>query len=129
MEYAPQISVVAIVAVGSFNPLIFRPGWLNTKGVIVGGDYDSLSIQMVHASIVSLGLPWGEMFVDRERFSIQSQQEPVIQAHDFFVKCFQLLPESPIRGVGINREVHVDAGDSSVWDRIGDRLAPKAVWG
>src|SRR5208283_6119003 len=53
----------------------------------------------------------------------------LIRLHDFFVKCFQKLGETPISAVGINREIHFDAGSKEAQDRVGDRLAPKLVWG
>jgi hypothetical protein len=56
-------------------------------------------------------------------------QEPLVRIYDFFVKCFQFLPETPINALGINREVHFDAGSPSAWDAIGDVLAPKEFWG
>ncbi|HLQ94553.1 MAG TPA: hypothetical protein VK148_31425 [Xanthobacteraceae bacterium] len=68
------------------------------------------------------------MQVDREKFLVTAIQEPLIRVHDFFVKCFQALPETPIRAVGINRDVHFDAGSRQALDRVGDILAPKEVW-
>jgi hypothetical protein len=126
MQISPQISGVSVVALGDFNPLIFRPDWLQSKEIIVESD---LNINVVHADIVEFSLPWGEFHVDRERASISSLQEPLIGVHDFFIKCFQYLPETPIRAVGINRDIHFDAGSSYALDRIGDALAPKEIWG
>jgi hypothetical protein len=128
MRLPPQISGGSVVALGHFNPLIFRPEWLKEKEILVGSDYESVALDVEHPEIVSFRIPWGQMQVDRERFSIAATQEPLIRLHDFFVKCFQALPETPMRALGINREVHFDAGSRQALDHIGDTLAPKQFW-
>ena len=69
-------------------------------------------IEVIHPEIVAFRVSWGEMRVDRERFQIAGVQEPLIRVHDFFVKCFQALAETPIRAVGINREIHFSGWES-----------------
>lgn len=128
MRLAPQISFASLVASGNFNPLIFRPDWLNGKEIVVGADFESIKIEVIHPEIVGFKLPWGEMRVDRDKFQIVCLQEPIIRAHDFFVKCFQALPETPINAVGINRDVHFSAGSRAAYDLVGDRLVPKEFW-
>jgi hypothetical protein len=56
---------------------------------------------------------------------ITTVQEPVVAVADFFVKCFQMLPETPMTALGINREIHFPAGSLEAWHRIGDTLTPK----
>jgi hypothetical protein len=128
MRIPPQISGASIVAFGNFNPLILRPDWLNRKEIVVGADYESILIEVIHPEIVAFRVSWGEMRVDRERFQIAAVQEPLIRVHDFFVRCFQALPETPIRAVGINREIHFPAGNRAAYDRIGDMFVPKDFW-
>jgi hypothetical protein len=129
MRIPPQISGSSVVALGHFNPLIFRPEWLRDKEIVVGSDFEALKINIVHPEIVMLMLPWGQMQVDRDRFMIAATQEPSIRVCDFFVKCFQALPETPINAVGMNRDVHFPAGNEEARDHIGDVLAPKDFWG
>jgi hypothetical protein len=129
MRIDPQISGVGIVALGNFNPLIFRPDWFKDKEIVVGGDFDGCKIDIIHPEVSSFRLPWGQMHVDRDRFSIAANREPIIRVFDFFVRTFQCLPETPIKAFGINRDVHFDAGTTSAWDRVGDVLAPKTFWG
>jgi hypothetical protein len=110
MRIPPQVSSAAIVALGHFNPLILRPDWLKSKEIVVGSDYEALQVDFMHAEIVSLQLPWGRMQCDRNQFMITTVQEPVVAVADFFVKCFQMLPETPMTALGINREIHFPAG-------------------
>jgi hypothetical protein len=118
----------SIVALGHLNPLIFRPEWLRDKEIAVGSDFEGINIDIVHPELVVLRLPWGQMQVDRERFFIGAVQEPLIRACDFFVKCFQELPETPMNAVGLNRDVHFPSGSEKARNHVGDMLAPKDFW-
>jgi hypothetical protein len=129
MRIPPQISSASIVALGHFNPLIFRTYWLREKEIVVGNDFVNLKSTIVHPEIVSYQLPWGNFQIDRNMLSIATLREPLVRVHDFFVRSFQCLPETPISAVGINREVHFATANETARDRVGDALAPKAFWG
>jgi hypothetical protein len=129
MRIRPQVSQVTIVAVGHFNPLILRPDWLRKKELMVGSDSEQLHIEVMHPELVLLRFPWGRLHCDHDQFVVSTSQDPVVTAHDFFVRCFQTLPETPIRAVGINREIHFPAGSPEKRNEIGDKLAPKEFWG
>jgi hypothetical protein len=129
MHISPQISAASIVALGHFNPLIFTTDWLKDKEIVVGNDFEELKTKIVHPEIVSYQLPWGNFQTDRNQFTVSAVREPLVRVYDFFVRCFQILPETPIKAVGINREVHFSAGSEAAADRIGDALAPKDFWG
>jgi len=129
MRISPQISAASIVAVGHFNPLIFGRDWLRDKEIIVGNDFEQLKTSIVHPDIVSYEMPWGTFQADRTNFSILTTREPLVRVHDFFVRCFQFLPETPISAVGINRDVHFETASEAARDHVGDVLAPKEFWG
>jgi hypothetical protein len=129
MRISPQISACSIVGLGHFNPLIFRPEWLRDKEILVGSDFDAIAVDVLHPELVSFKLPWGQILVDRDRFTISAIQEPLVRAQDFFVKCFQFLPETPVLALGMNREVHFPSGSETARDHVGDVLAPKTFWG
>jgi hypothetical protein len=130
MRITPQVSQATIVAVGHFNPLILRPDWLRKKDLIVGSDSEELHIEVMHAELVLLGFPWGRLHCDPNQFIVATYQEPLVTAHDFFVKCFQMLRETPIRAVGINREIHFPAGSAGRGNKKdGERSADEERWG
>lgn len=129
MRLPVQISGMSIVLVGHFNPMIFRPEWLQEKELLVGSDFEGTSVEIVHPEVVSLKLGWGQLIVDRDRFQAIINQEPSIRVHDLVLGCFQRLPETPITAVGINRDVHFDCGSIDKRNHIGDVLAPKECWG
>jgi hypothetical protein len=129
MRISPQVSGASVVALGHFNPLIFGKDWLKDKEIVVGNDLEKLKTLILHADIASYELPWGNFQADRDNFSVSASREPPVRAYDFFVRCFQFLPETPIRAVGINREVHFETASEAARDHVGDVLAPKAFWG
>ncbi len=129
MRIPPKISAASIVALGHFNPVIFGPDWLKDKEIVVGNDFENLQISIVHPEIVSYNMPWGNFQADRNILNIGTTREPLVRVHDFFVRCFQFLPETPIRAVGINREVHFETASEAARDHVGDVLAPKEFWG
>ena len=129
MRITPQVSQVAIIAVGHFNPLILRPDWLREKEIVVGNDSEQLVIEVMHAQLVVLSFPWGRLTCDHNQFTVASEREPAVTAHDLFVNCFQTLPETPVRALGINREIHFPAGSGEKLHHMGDVLAPKEFWG
>jgi hypothetical protein len=129
MRIPPQVSAASIVAIGHFNPLIFGRDWLKDKEIVVGNDFEKLNTLIVHPDLVSYEMPWGSFQVDRNNFTITTTREPLIRVYDFFVRCFQFLPETPIRAVGINREVHFETASEATRNHVGDVLAPKDFWG
>ena len=89
---------------------------------------EELQIEVLHAELVILRFPWGRLQCDHNQFVVSTDQEPIITSCDFFVKCFQMLPETPINAVGINREIHFSAGSFDMLQKVGDTVAPKAFW-
>ena len=108
MRISPQVSAASIVALGHFNPLIFRPDWLKDKEILIGNDFENLKILIVHPDIVSYELPWGNFQADRENFTITATREPLM---------------------GINRDVQFETASEAARDHVGDMLAPKDFWG
>jgi len=129
MRILPQVSAASIVAIGHFNPLIFGRDWLKDKEIVVGSDFEKLNTLIAHPDLVSYEMPWGSFQTDRNNFTITTTREPLVRVYDFFVRCFQFLPETPIRAVGINREVHFETASEAARDHVGDVLAPKDFWG
>jgi hypothetical protein len=73
----PRVTPRAFAAVGHFNPLILRPDWLRKKDLIVGSDSEELHIEVMHAELVLLGFPWGQLHCDTNQFIVATYQEPL----------------------------------------------------
>lgn len=132
MRIQPELSSVAIVIVGSFNPTIFTPDWFARHGLLNAKEAEASEVQVIHAQfstfqIESLGL---SLRVEPQRFQLQSTEAPYVALLDFVVRTFkELLPHTPLVELGINLEVHFDVGSHKARDDIGEQLAPKKAWG
>jgi len=131
MRIEPEISGVAIVMIGHFNPQIFQPFWLAHHDVISEESAESANVGFVHPEITSFKLDGDfTVQVQRERFSIDRAVAPLIRIADVASRIFgDLLPHTPISQVGINRLLHFDVGSESTRDQIGFKLAPQEPWG
>lgn len=122
----------AIVAVGSFNPLIFQPQWLAANGLI--GDHEAAAaaegrgVEIIHREAVVLEFQRMKLQVVPDRFSLEITEPPLVSAKDFVEKCFGLLSHTPIVQAGVNFETVFRARSRQDWDAFGDTLAPKAPW-
>jgi hypothetical protein len=130
MPLTPEISSASIVLVGFFNPLIFRPEWCAKRGALTEKDAEEAQIEVIHPDLVSYGVkPWLKVTLEQTKFTAVVLQDPAIKLFDFVVSCFSNLPETPISQIGINRELHFNLGTEAKWHALGDKLAPKTIWG
>ena len=120
-----------IVALGRFNPLIFQPEWLRRHNVI--GEIEAEAavnggIEVIHSDLSIINLNAKKLVVDQNRFMITVLEEPFVVAKDFAANCFNLLPHTPVRAVGINWARTLRAKNAKAWHAFGDLIAPKNYW-
>jgi hypothetical protein len=121
--------LASIVLVGNFNPAIFQPAWLAAKGLIRESEASAAVIEVIHAEIAQYRAGWLHISVTRDRFSA-STSDPACQAplRDLVVGTFQLLEQTPVVRLGLNRSMHVDLVDDQTWHALGHLVAPKEPW-
>jgi hypothetical protein len=130
MRIEPEASTANIVLLGSFNPPIFRPEWFQAMGIIGDADAQSAKIRIVHEAVTAFSLDWANIQVDQNRFSIDTNDPPLIRIQDAVLKAFkEFLIHTPVHQLGINRTVHFSVGSFDVRDKIGRLLAPHEPWG
>lgn len=132
MPAKPEIAGAAIVLVGNFNPLIFRPDWFVQKNILAEQEVETAvkneTIKIIHAEIVEFEVPTFRVTVERNRFQAFTATEPFIALLDLVYGTFRELPETPVSALGINREAHYSLGSEEKWHAFGDILAPKTPW-
>jgi hypothetical protein len=130
MRIEPEISGVSIVLVGSFNPPIFHPEWFSKHSLISEKEREAAAVAIIHREIAMFRMEWLSINVKPDRFVAETQEGPFIRLSDFVVKTFKdLLHHTPIRMMGINRQVHFSVENEAVRNRIGKMLAPHGPWG
>ncbi|KKC32646.1 hypothetical protein [Devosia psychrophila] len=120
-----------VVLLGNFNPLIFHPEWLRSKGIIGAQEADAAiqsGIEVMTPDISIINLSSMRVVIETQRMIVSAQEDPLIRAKDFVVGSFTILEHTPVSALGINYEVTYLAANRAQWDELGDRLAPKGPW-
>jgi hypothetical protein len=131
----PELSGVAIVGAGSFNPAIFHPRWFAAKELIPDGLAEHAMAQQAPQAMVVT--PQLAVFV-ADWLSVQvTQQQAVfstvdrgrdVDLRDVVRGIFELLPETPMDAIGINLDSHVRTDSEGAWHAFGDLFLPKGFW-
>ena len=130
MRIEPEISGVGVVLLGDFNPAIFTPAWFALHGLLPESAADNAELQIAHPGLTVFSTEWLHLEVTTDRFAATTQHGPYIRVRDLAVRVFrEHLHHSPLKVLGINRDVHFRVADQDTRDRIGRRLAPVEAWG
>jgi hypothetical protein len=123
-----ELEGTSVVLVGNFNPAIFHPSWLASHNMVRGGEAEKAQIQIVSPEVSSFTTEWLSLQVTRERFQASTSDARFFDPlRDLVVSIFTLLEHTPVRQVGINRDMHF-ACSRELMNQFGDLLAPKAIW-
>ena len=114
---------------GSFEPSIFLPKWFARHEMIGKKEAENLEISRTKHEL--------EFKVDAFKFRARPNLFEVVSSNSHFehvkdlvISCFgEVLPNVPVKFVGICRRIHFDAGSFEIRDRVGSSLAPKEPWG
>lgn len=134
MAFTPEVFASAIIAVGSFNPAIFSPDWLERNGLIGSDDADTARqgnqgkpLLISHQATI-FETKWFAIQVLENQFSLTSKEALLPPLKDLAVSIFQLVPHTPVSAVGLNFFGHYKLATEAEYHRVGDVLAPKDIW-
>ena len=126
----PEISGVAVVLLGDFNPAILTPAWFAMHELLPTAAAENASLEVAHRQATVFSTEWLNVQITTDRFMADTQQAPHVRVRDLVVRAFrEHLHHTPLKGLGINRTVHFRVGSSWGRDRIGRALAPPEPWG
>lgn len=134
MPYPAEVFTSSIVAVGDFNPAIFSPDWMEHNGLI--GEEDAKSVRdveegrpmLVSHQATNFETKWFSLQVLANQFALTSKDALSPALKDLAVGIFQLVPHTPITAIGLNFLAHYKLPNEEEYHRLGDTLAPKAIW-
>ena len=116
----------SIVLIGSFNPQIFQPFWFSNNKLLQNNEVEIAEIEVISRDITSFGIPWLKVQVFLEKFlAITGEESQFLPLRDFVIGTFHLLGHTPIRQMGINRDIQFEMASESDWHKVGNKLAPK----
>lgn len=116
---------------GDLNPKIFQPAWFAAQDppLVPKREAEAANIEIIHQDVVIFNLEWFRLEVTRDRFHISTTQESRYEfLRDIVLGTFQLLLHTPVRAMGINKDIHYSVENERVWHEFGDRVAPKGLW-
>lgn len=117
--------------VGAFNPAIFSPDWLEYNNLI--GRDDAEDARSCERFIVSQQATVYEtksfdLQVLEGQFSLTSRGALNPSLMDLAYGILMLVPQTPISGIGLNFLGHYKMASEQDYHKVGDTLAPKAIW-
>lgn len=125
----PVMQDHSIVLIGDFNPKIFQPAWFSSEELILAGEADAATIEIIHPEVVIFSLEWLRLEVTRERFSASTALEAYDEiVRDLVIGAFNILRHTPLRQMGINRNMLFQMKSEDQWHSVGHGLAPKEPW-
>ena len=130
MRIQPEITGVAIVLLGNFNPSIFTPAWFGWHELLPEKTVEIAELQIAQSQITSFEADWLKLQAVSDRFTISTTQPPFVRLLDLAIRVFrEQLPHTRLQAAGINREVHFLVNSYKERDHIGRSLAPIEPWG
>ena len=130
MRIEPEIDGVSVVLVGSFNPAILTPAWFALHGLLPQATADSAELGVAHPEVTQFRAEWLSLHVTKDKINAETLLAPHVRVRDLLVRVFkEYLYHTPLRAMGINRNVHFRVRDFSARDQIGRKLAPVQPWG
>lgn len=122
-------SATTIVVLGSFNPVIVQPSWLEVHGLVAPDEVAEAQVNVIHRQVSDFRV--GDFHVQTldERFSVSSTSAPSVDlVRDLALGILGVLPETPVRAAGLNRGVHYIYEDTDIWNALGWKIVPKENW-
>jgi hypothetical protein len=124
-----QINGASIVLKGSFNPTIFQPQWFVRQNLLPTEEGEKAEVKVITPQVTEF---------HTERFIIQATMDSFgavakpdtnpSPLRDLVAGTFYVLEHTPLKALGLNRDMHFALPSEEVWNRVGDKLVPKAVW-
>lgn len=129
MSKQPIKQTITLVVVGSMNPVIITPDWLEKKKIISEKEREKCEINVIHPELTQFSVGWAAISIEPRRFQIQcdslSYFEPV---KDMLVSIFSILRETPVTALGINHALIFKTDNKQQYKKFGNFLAPLSRW-
>ncbi len=128
-NYQQLIKKLHLVLVGDFNPSIVTPWWLATKKLIPDIEAESAEVEIIHKGIAQFSIGWAIFEVTTDRFEVKVSEESYFEPlKDLVTGIFQILKETPVKGVGINHLNYFSLKNQDKMYEFGNKIAPLNLW-
>lgn len=130
--HTAEIFGSSVVFVGSFNPAIFSPDWLERNNLMGSGDAEAArqnSRLVVSHELSVVVTDWFSLQALPNQLALASNGPVTPALADLAVGICTLLPHTPVTATGLNFFGHFKMTNVAEFHKVGDSLVPKGIWG
>ena len=125
----PDSETFSIVVLGDFNPAILQPLWFSVNGLMSQQEADNADIDIIHKEFASFLISGIKVQVDHSRLGMTAMESPRGPTlRDLVLGTLLILEHTPLKAIGLNRDMVFQMESDDAWHGVGDRLAPKDDW-
>lgn len=129
MSIRPEAVGAAVTLLGSFNPEIFQPAWLEAQQLLRPEEREAAQIEVIHNEIALVKIEPLLLQVTRDRFLLRTSQESSFpRLRDLTIGAFKTLSHTPARVLGMNWWAHFRMKNTEEWHELGYKLVPRKPW-
>jgi hypothetical protein len=120
--------ILSFVAIGSINPQIFHPMWLQSEGLI--SESNAEEIENVNSpGLTVLKSSWFNLEATNQVLKVMANQTAYYEVvRDLVLGIFQVLGSTPIRVFGINNSVNIQTEKVSQLSTAGKDFYNHKLW-
>lgn len=125
----PDSELFSIVVLGDFNPAILQPLWFWVNGLVPEAEAKEADVDVIHKQFALFSMGGIRVQVDGSRLhvaAIESPQGPILR--DLVLGTLSILEHTPLKAIGLNRDMTFVMETDEAWHEVGDRLVPKGDW-
>jgi hypothetical protein len=124
-----EVSGASVVLTGSFNPTIFQPEWFARQNLLPTEECEKAEIKVIAPQVCQFETGRFIIQVTTERFSALSKPDAnPAPLRDLVAGTFFTLEHTPLKALGLNRDMHFALPSEDAWHKVGDTLVPKDLW-
>jgi hypothetical protein len=124
-----EVNMASVVLVGSFNPTIFQPQWFVKQNLLPLEEGDKAEVKVISPQICQFETERFIIQVTTDRFAAISKPDAnPAPLRDLVAGTFFTLEHTPLKALGLNRDMHFAMPSEEAWNQVGDRLVPKEGW-
>jgi hypothetical protein len=118
-----------VVLRGHFNPAIFQPMWFVRHGLLSEPEAVEAKIKIIQPEVSSFSVGSITLLITLDKFQAAvATAEFAESLRDLVLGTFDVLHETPLGQLGINRDFHFRMPSVEQWHTVGHKLAPKELW-
>jgi len=128
-QFTCELEGWGVVFLGSFNPGIFHPLWLEKFKLVSREEAAKAELRIVQPEVSSFRVGLVDVYVRPDKFQLDATDPTAMPlVRDIAIGAFKILDHTPIRMMGINRMMHFKMASVDAWHAVGHTLVPKDIW-